>query len=227
MTDIIELNNHKVQIKKRKGQRHLRLRISTNGTAVLSTPNRFPSYLAKAYLKSKLDWLDKHTFENKLIKHGSKLFTNQMITIKSQAHKRNKVILGGGELIFFLSGREDDPKAQKYMADKIQKLYQEELTKIIDKRLRYFSEKTGLTYSVFQVKNLRSKWGSCDRHKRLSFSLYLIGQEIGLIDYVVMHELVHTKYMNHQPRFWSCVEEYMPDYKQRRATLKDKKMLLI
>ncbi len=227
MTDIIELNNHKVQIKKRKGQRHLRLRISTSGTAVLSTPSRFPVYLAKAYLKSKINWLDEHTFESKSIKHGSKLFTGQVVTVKSESYKRNKVVLSGNEFAFFLSNHVDEPKSQKYITDKIQKFYQVELAKIIDQRLRLYSEKTGLRYSNFQIKNLRSKWGSCDRHKNLSFSLYLIGQELALIDYVVLHELVHTKYMNHQQKFWAYVEEYMPDYKQRRAKLKDKKMFLI
>lgn len=227
MTDIIELNNHKVQIKKRKGQKHLRLRISSNGDAVLSVPNRFPTYLAKSYLKSKLGWLDQHTFESKPIKQDAKLFTGQTVIIQSESHKRNKVILSDRQITFFLSNLVSDPKSQKYITDKIQKLYQKELAKIINKRLQYYSENTGLKYSTFQIKNLRSKWGSCDRHKNLSFSLYLMGQDIDLIDYVVLHELVHTKYMNHQQKFWAYIEERMPDYRQRRTQLKDKKMILI
>lgn len=227
MTDSIEIGDHKVQIKKRRGQRHLRLRISNHGNAILSTPMRFPNYLAKAYLKSKIEWLDAHTFQSSSIKNGSKLFTGQVILIKSESSSRNKLIICPNEMQFYLSSTADSLKSQKYIEDKVRRLYQQELSKIVEKRLEYYSAETQLSYKTFKIKNLRSKWGSCDRHKNLSFSLYLIGQELSLIDYTVLHELAHTKYMNHQSKFWSLVEEYMPDYKSRRSMLKNRKMKLV
>lgn len=70
------------------------------------------------------------------------------------------------------------------------------------------------------VKNLKSRWGSCDSHRNIILSSLLITLDDSLIDYVICHELAHTKHMNHSKEFWLNVEMMIPDYKQRRKELK-------
>ncbi|MEK9196320.1 MAG: YgjP-like metallopeptidase domain-containing protein [Patescibacteria group bacterium] len=227
MTDFVEVGQHRVQIKKRKGQRTIRLRVNTHGEAVLSMPYRYPKYFGASYLKIKQVWLDKHTFQINQLKDGSQLFTGQKIVVSTEQSTRNKVKDKDGEITFYLAQPTNSLSSQKYMASKIKKLYIEELTKIIDIKLTHFSEQTGLGYKSFVVKSLHSKWGSCDRHKNLQFSLYLMGCSNEMIDYVVLHELVHTKHMHHQKEFWALCKKHMPDYEDRRKQLKKAKMLLI
>lgn len=227
MTDYVEVGRHKVQIKKRKGQRNIRLRVNTHGEAILSMPNRYPKYFGVSYLKTKQAWLDKHTFQINQLRDGTQLFTGQRIVISKEQTGRNKVENKNNEIKFYLAQPTDSLSSQKYMVSKIKKIYMEDLTKIIDMKLTHFSEQTRLSYKSFAVKGLHSKWGSCDRHKNLLFSVYLMGCSSEMIDYVVLHELVHTKHMHHQKEFWALCKKYMPDYEDIRKQLKLAKMQLI
>jgi predicted metal-dependent hydrolase len=66
-----------------------------------------------------------------------------------------------------------------------------------------------------------SRWGSCSRDGSISLNLRLLFMPEGILDYVIVHELAHTKYRSHGPRFWALVERIMPDHKERRRWLKE------
>ena len=71
------------------------------------------------------------------------------------------------------------------------------------------------------LKKLSSAWGIYHKKENyISFNSDLIEKDIECIEYVVLHELCHIFYMNHQKDFWALVEKYMPDYKVRRKKLK-------
>jgi len=74
----------------------------------------------------------------------------------------------------------------------------------------------------FQLKRVRSLWGSCSRNGNLSFNKALVFYPDECITYVVVHELLHLKYLNHSKAFWNAVEDVLPDYKKARAILKAK-----
>ena len=73
-----------------------------------------------------------------------------------------------------------------------------------------------LAYHEFSAKDLNEK----QKENYISFNFDLIEKDIECIEYVVLHELCHIFYMNHQKDFWALVEKYMPDYKVRRKKLK-------
>jgi len=71
------------------------------------------------------------------------------------------------------------------------------------------------------IKNVKSRWGSASTKGHLTFNNKLALSDMDTIDYVVVHELSHLVYMNHQAEFWSLVESIIPDHKSRRKYLKD------
>lgn len=71
------------------------------------------------------------------------------------------------------------------------------------------------------VRDNLSRWGSCSRDGSISLNLRLLFMPEGILDYVIVHELAHTKYRSHGPRFWSLVEKVMPDHADRRKWLKE------
>ena len=79
----------------------------------------------------------------------------------------------------------------------------------------------GLQPSAIRITETRSRYGSCSSRKVISFSCFLMLCPEEAIDYVVVHELAHRKEMNHSDRFWAEVERVLPDYRQRRAWLKE------
>ena len=93
----------------------------------------------------------------------------------------------------------------------------EELKSILEEYLGKYTKLLNTNINYYQIKKLSSAWGIY--HKRenyISFNFDLIEKDIKCIEYVVLHELCHIFYMNHQKDFWALVEKYMPDYKIRR-----------
>ena len=72
-----------------------------------------------------------------------------------------------------------------------------------------------------KITSAEKRWGSCSGDDNLSFSFRLIMAPPDIIDYVIVHELMHIKEKNHSPKFWKLVEAVMPEYKIHRRWLKD------
>lgn len=97
----------------------------------------------------------------------------------------------------------------------------EKLKEILEKYLEKYTTLLETKIDYYKIKKLSSAWGIY--HKRenyISFNFDLIEKEESLIEYVVLHELCHIFHLDHQKGFWSLVEKYMPDYKERRKKLK-------
>jgi predicted metal-dependent hydrolase len=104
--------------------------------------------------------------------------------------------------------------------------YREEARKEIRARCMWFSLKTGYVPATIRITDARQRWGSCTHKGGLSFSWRLIQALPEIIDYVVVHELVHISQPDHSKKFWDKVRKIMPDYEQRRNWLKDHEWLL-
>ena len=91
---------------------------------------------------------------------------------------------------------------------------------IIPRRTAYFAARMGVSYGRITIREQKTRWGSCSQKGNLNFNWKLVLMPPELLDYVVVHELVHRKEMNHSPSFWAVVEKELPDYRKRREELK-------
>ena len=98
--------------------------------------------------------------------------------------------------------------------------YRRRAERFIATRVAHFAPLAGVSPTVVTVRQMRSRWGSCTSRGRVSFAWSLVLLSPAIVDYVVVHELVHLRELNHGPRFWSAVEEILPDYRERRARLR-------
>ncbi len=99
--------------------------------------------------------------------------------------------------------------------------YAHEALRTVAERAQYYSETYGFRHTGITVTGARTRWGSCSQANRLCFSWRLILTPEPVIDYVVVHELCHTVEKNHSARFWNRVGAILPDYKERKALLKE------
>jgi len=97
---------------------------------------------------------------------------------------------------------------------KLRKLLREKLRNKILEKVERSERATGLRPSKIYIRRQRSKWASCSSSGNLSFNLRLVSLPPRLIDYVVLHEMLHLKYPKHNPDFWRRVEEFFPDYRE-------------
>ena len=88
-------------------------------------------------------------------------------------------------------------------------------------RTSYFASIMGLMPTSVRITGARTRFGSCSAKNCICFSWRLMQYPPKAIDYVVVHELAHIVHKNHSPAFYSLVASVLPDYKERRAMLKD------
>ncbi len=104
--------------------------------------------------------------------------------------------------------------------------YKHEAFKIISERVHWYARQRGLKYKQIKISHAQKRWGSCSPSGNLNFSWRLIMAPLPVIDYVVVHELVHLLEKNHSRSFWDKVRLLMPDYKIHRSWLKKNGYLL-
>ncbi len=94
-------------------------------------------------------------------------------------------------------------------------------------RLNELAEKHGFTYNKIFIRNQRTRLGSCSSKNNINLNMKLVQLPDELIDYVILHELVHLKIMNHSKDFWTELDKFVGDAKALRSKLKRYQLGLI
>lgn len=130
-----------------------------------------------------------------------------------------RVINNREQKSYFLDGIEFTTKEEfrKYLRKKA-KTY-------LPKRLEEIAQRFGYKYNKVALKFMKSRWGSCSYKNNINLNISLMTLEKELIDYVLLHELVHTVEKNHGEAFWARVLIHMPDARIRRRALKSRKVI--
>jgi predicted metal-dependent hydrolase len=211
----------------RSRRRTIALVITPDARLIVRAPLRAPAAMIDEVIREKSGWIRKKIGEMK----GRP---------QAVAHA-----YGEGEIFWFL-GRAyplhivDSPAIDIERTDRlcvsrlvrpdirrgIQRWYMEEAAKEIHSRCMWFSMMTGYSPASVRISNARQRWGSCTSRGGLSFSWRLIQAPLGIVDYVIVHELVHLRQLDHSPKFWAKVEALMPDYRRRREWLRENERLL-
>ena len=195
----------------RKDIKHARLRVSEDGKVRVILPNHFSDDDLSALLSKKKYWIEKNLkfFEkkskielqwNQILLYGNRYsyFFDEEVSKVLVDHDhftiRSKKNLLGSEVQF---------KWYKSIAKQHLVSRTEELAKNLD-----------FQYNKLFIRNQRTKWGNCSKEKNISYNWRLIKAPLFVIDYLIVHELVHTVIMNHTNKFWTLLKSYYPNYRE-------------
>lgn len=102
----------------------------------------------------------------------------------------------------------------------IEEWFNSEVCDYLTLKLPALYEQTSLIATSFKVRKYKSRWGSCNNRGELSFNCLLKMLPPWVVDYVIVHELCHLKYLNHSTKFWQLVENHCPDMHLAKAWVK-------
>ena len=107
-----------------------------------------------------------------------------------------------------------------YGAEEIRN-FTEKLRPVLMHRVALYAACMGVTYGKITIRNQKTRWGSCSAAGNLNFNWRLALLPEDLMNYVIVHELAHRLEMNHSARFWTQVENILPDWRERRRRLRE------
>ena len=221
-----------MQIKKiiRSKRRTISLQLCDDATLIVKAPLRVKKNIIHQVILKHHKWLERKKKEilSREIKFIEKEFVNgekyfylgklYPLKIVQNNEKEYPLILSNGN--FFLQKNISDAKNAFVV------WYKQAAREKILQRVDWYSEKTGFSFNRVKISNARKQWGSCTNIGNLSFSWRLIMAPLPVIDYVVIHELVHLVEKSHSKSFWNKVQFFMPDYKVQKNWLKKNGYLL-
>ena len=104
---------------------------------------------------------------------------------------------------------------------KSDKTFNQDARESLKKRLSELADIYGFSYNRVFIRSQKSRWGSCSAKNNISLNLALAQLPVDLRDYVILHELVHTRVKNHSPGFWSELEKYLKNAKEYKSRLNE------
>lgn len=208
-----------VILAKRRGSTHMRLSITAKGTVRVGMPYWTPYGAGVNFVRSRADWIKKHleARAEELLTDGSRIGKAHRLFFRlDESRKTVSSTIRNTEIL--ISGPK--PYTDKLMQDRARKAAEKALKsqaeQLLPLRLAQLAKKHGYTYKEVRIRKLTSRWGSCSSHKIITLSFYLMQLPWPLIDYVLVHELLHTRFMHHGPKFWAEFEQILPGAKKIR-----------
>ena len=119
----------------------------------------------------------------------------------------------------FFKKRAEEPKVLISRDEK--NAYKAKALEVLKKRVDHYAGLCNLMYKNIRVGEAKTRWGSCSSKGTLVFNWKLILMPRNVLDYLVVHELMHIKQQNHSKKYWQEVESVMPNYKQEERWLKE------
>lgn len=228
-SDFTEINDSefgKIAVRRSSRAKHVRLRMEPDGQLVITLPRFASAEHAEEMLDSSRGsirrWQKKHITRIIVFQNGDRV--GQSHTVKFHPAQIDQPKITINSLVITVKHPEntppDDQALQQHLRQYVRKALQKEARAYLPRRLRYLADHFGFNYERVRFGTQKGRWGSCSSKGTISLNVGLMMFDPDLIDYVLVHELCHTKNMNHSPAFWNSVEKCLPNYKELRRRLK-------
>ncbi|HWD19146.1 MAG TPA: SprT family zinc-dependent metalloprotease [Verrucomicrobiae bacterium] len=221
--DIVTIHSHPMPViyRRHARARNYVLRLHANKTVVVTVPRSGSRKLAREFVESRKSWLEK-----------------QWRILEAQ--KPPPADLRPGMEILFRGSRETlallaaDPSPELLLADQripfnpeadnvrvaVEKHLRRLAVNDLSRRVEQLAVRHECQVKRVVIRNQRTRWGSCSCHGVISLNWRLIQLPPHVCDYIIIHELMHLRHLNHSPRFWAEVEKSCPEYRHAEDWLK-------
>ncbi|KUH34020.1 metal-dependent hydrolase [Thermococcus celericrescens] len=210
-------------------RKSLELRVSEDGAIIVKVPTEATMETVVEFINKHREWIakkrgtilkrDPKILSRRFLPGESFLYLGRYYRLKIVSNQSKPLIFKDGW--FYLSESYVDQARDVFVS-----WYRQQAREIIKRRVKWYASLGGFEYKRVNITNARKRWGSCTREGTLNFSWRLIMAPLRAIDYVVIHELVHTIEPRHTKEFWAKVKVLMPDYENWKKWLDENGYLL-
>jgi len=203
-----------------KNVKHIGIRVSHDQQVRIVVPQWLPEQHLENILRKREDWIQKHLHRLRTRKQPAPLGEHQILfqgtlfrfvhdaqLFRSVEIDEEHHIIRSGVLLM--------EKNRQHA------WYRQEARTYIERNVQDMARRYGFQYNNIFIRSQKTRWGSCSRKKNLSFNWKLIKCPLFVIDYLILHELVHTEFMNHSKQYWQKVSVLCPEYKSASNWLKE------
>lgn len=204
-----------VHLYKRRGTRGIRLSINHDGEVRVSMPHWVPYRVGAEFATSKRNWIKTKQQPAVELRHGSRIGKAHHLAFITQPERRALAtrVTTSGEIRIYMPAHllPEHAEVQQAAQRASIRALRQQAEKLLPQRLQTLAAHHGFAYQDVAVKQLKSRWGSCTEQGNIALSSFLMQLPWHLIDYVIMHELLHTRIMAHSPAFWDELAQYVPN----------------
>lgn len=228
--EYFKYNNKKIEYKIiRKKVKNINLRIKPNLEISVSANKNVPKKVIVDFINSKRKWiynkikaLEEKGINKLEFKNGDKIYflgkKYDLVLFKSS---KNAMYFKNKKLFMTTTNLDD-----YLLKEKIYYSWLKYNGKIIFNRvledILILVKELGIKPPKMTIRRMKTRWGSCSVNKnKININAYLVGADKGIIEYIILHELIHFIHPNHSKDFYDLVKSIMPDYKLREKRLKD------
>jgi len=189
--------------------------IQKDGRLIVRAPVKMPGHHIQEFVDSHTNWIRKKRAQalaaplliKKKFTSGERfLFVGNEYPLTIVTNQHPALIFSGER---FQLAKNHLPKAREAFI----RWYKTQARDVISNQVDRQARRLALSFKNIRISSARTRWGSCSANGTLSFTWRLVLAPMDIIDYVVIHELIHLKIRNHSPKFWKTVAEVMPEYK--------------
>ena len=185
----------------------------SRGKIKISVPKNLEQFKIDRILKSKSKWIKKKLFlQSKITSFRNKEYVSGEDFLYLGRHYRLKIIIGQKYNTEFKDGYLKVTVKDKSNTQKIKRLikkwYLEKAQLHLNKMTLDLSKELGVSFNSVKVRNYNSRWGGCSSTGKIFYNWRIIMAPAKIINYVVLHELVHLKEHNHSKRFWKLLKSH-------------------
>jgi predicted metal-dependent hydrolase len=222
MSEHLQIANLTFEVRRSSRRRTLGLTVDRYGELLVHAPDNASTDELQEWTKKKLAWVYrrlvvKESYTTRI--QPPAFVTGERFNYLGRSYPLRLVTQLSQPLSFdgtkFCLRREARPQATRYF----KQWYSETGRGWLADRVKRLARRTTTNAFVIDVRDLGFRWGSCGKNSVLYFDWRVLQLPVRLIDYVIVHELVHLREPHHRPKFWQSVERAVPEWERRRKEL--------
>lgn len=218
-----------ITVRRRRRSRHMRLSIAHDGRVRLSLPVWLPYQTGLVFARQKTDWIIRHRPASQPILPDSRVGKAHTLVFREGSGLSTPSVRVTDNLVVVRLPRHarfDEAPAQRAAERGALKALRLEAEHLLPRRVALLADRHDFQYAAVAVKRLKARWGSCSQDKTIVLNCFLMQLPWRLIDYVILHELTHTKILSHGPAFWFELGRHVQDLPAVRAAMRGRRPCL-